>query len=157
MAIGGQGFDKSFKAASTVATLTSQYLVIGIEATSTSADSTVYLTNRGAALSSTQTARFALGIIQDVLSSTSDATTVRMFGTSKAKCAASIPAGALIAAYEGASTATFAGHIDELVAGTLLTATAQRMILGRAMESGSTNTVISVFLNPSPFPLVQEI
>ena len=153
MAIGGPGFDKSFKTSALIATQTSQYLVVGIEATSTAADATAYMANAGAALSSTQTARNALGVIQDVLSSTSDATTVRMFGTSKVKCAASIPAGAFIAAYEGASTTTFRGHVDELVIGTVLTATAARVIIGRAMESGSTNTVISAFINPAPFPI----
>jgi len=145
----GQDYDATFSAGSTVKTTTAQYLVVGMEATATSADHTAYMANAGAALSSTITARSAIGIVQSYPSASSEAVTTRLLGISKAKCAASIPAGAFVSAYEGASTTTFAGYINEETFGTVLTSSAHRVVLGRALESGSTGTTISVMLNPS--------
>lgn len=155
MAIGGMGrdIDLNMKAGDSVKTTTSQYLVVGIEDTSTSADSTVYLAGAGSTPASTITSRNALGIQQRFLSSTSDVCTVRVMGRSKAKCAASISVGAFVSAYEGASTTTFAGHIVAQAIGTVLTATSAKVVLGRALESGSTNSVISVALLPTLLPI----
>jgi hypothetical protein len=57
----------------------------------------------------------------------------------------SIGAGDPVQAYEGISTTTFAGAIQKV---TTTTHAAQQIILGRAMESGSTNTVITIMVNP---------
>jgi len=155
MAIRGNGsdYDISLNAGSSIQTSTSQYLVVGIEDTSTSVDATAYLSNAGAALSSTITARMALGINQTYMSSGSNEAAIRVQGISKAKCAAAVKAGAFVTAYEGASTTTFAGHVQAFAVGTVLTATSARVILGRALESGATNTVISVLLSPSIMPI----
>jgi hypothetical protein len=79
-----------------------------------------------------------------------------MFGISKVKCASSIAAGDFIKAYEGASTTTFAGFVVASAiqgatnAAVIASTASQLLILGRALEDGSTNTVISAFINPTP-------
>ncbi len=152
MAIKGIGleYDLTLKPQGRLLTNTSQYLVVGMSPTSTNADFSAYLTNAGSATADTITARNAIGINQtEQLSASSQDCAVRLLGVSKAKCAASIPAGAVVQAYEGASTTTFAGHIVTATEHTATgTAAVNGVILGRALEKGSTNTVISVFLNP---------
>src|SRR3990167_962776 len=117
MALVGNGleYDKTFLAGASLRTTTSQYLIAGIESTSTSADFTVYLTGAGSTPASSITSRSAIGVVQSYQSSGSTEVTVRMFGISKAKCAASIACGSFVVAYEGASTTTFAGHLSALV------------------------------------------
>ena len=155
MAIKGNGndYDFSLLAGSSLQTTTSQYLVCGMEPTTTSADFTAYLANGGAALSSSITARYAIGIVQSYPSSTSDAVTVRRRGISKAKCAQVVKAGEPVVAYEGASTTTFAGYISPLAYADLAAAetltTDFKIILGQALESGQTGTVISILLDPA--------
>jgi len=155
MAISGSGqeFDLTLKAAASLRTTTSQYKVVGGGDTTTAVDSTAYLANGGAALSDTYTARYAIGVNQTYMSSSSEECTVRMFGLTKAKCAASVNSWAYVTAYEGASTTTFSGHIQGVVNGASTAAgttsiTSHRTILGRALESGSTGTTISILLNP---------
>ena len=81
-----------------------------------------------------------------------------MFGVSKAVCAESIACGMPVFAYgaigAAASTTTMAGRIAQLDNGVTITAygatiSSQFYVLGRALESGSTGTVISVFVNPT--------
>jgi hypothetical protein len=159
MALSGTGkeCDISYLAGSSLKTTTSQYRVCGVEDTSTSADFTAYLTGAGSTPASTITSRSAIGINQTHLSATANECAVRVLGISKAVCAASIAAGAFIVAYEGASTTTRAGQIVAVTESVFPTsvvlsmtslAVARQVVLGRAMEDGSTNTVISVLLNP---------
>jgi hypothetical protein len=61
-------------------------------------------------------------------------------------------------AYWGVSTTTMAGRIVQVDNGVTITAygstiSAQCVILGRALESGVTGTVISVFVNPQLYDL----
>lgn len=150
----GQGIDVSFKAGAYLRTTTSQYCVVGMEGnTTTVVDWTAYLADNGQALNNTGTARFALGINQTYMSSSSEECTVRMLGLSKAICAGSISAGDWIIPYEGISTTSRAGHISAVLTGASVSAfgatvSAFRTVLGRAMEDGSTGTVITIFVNP---------
>lgn len=157
MAIKGNGleYDVTFKITNELKTTTSQFAVVGlVPGTTTTQDRTVSKTgvdnSTGAA---TGTSRFAIGIIQSLQSSASEEASVRMFGVSKAVCAASVSAGYFVRAYHGAS-ASAAGKIVEITDGVsisaaTITASNHCVVLGRALESGSTNTVISVFVNPS--------
>jgi hypothetical protein len=160
MAISGIGreYDVPFKAASTLCTNTTQYLAVGMQGQTTTVDWTVYLTDNAATLSDTMTSRGAIGINQTYMSANSEACTVRMFGLSKVKCAASIAAGDWIRAYEGVSTTTFAGYVVAVaLAGSCTVATtsitAGITVLGKALEDGSTNTVITAMINPQLYDL----
>lgn len=147
MAIHGIGreYDVSMKCAGSLQTNTTQYHVVGMGWDTTTADWTAYLANMATALSDTMTAHGAIGINQSYLSSGSEVCNVRLFGLSKAICAGSISAGDFVNAYDGISTTSHPGHIET----TDLTVSATTMVvLGRAFEDGSTNTVITVFLNP---------
>ena len=154
MAISGNGreYDITFIPGSDLLTTTSQFLVVGMAPTSTVANRTVFLAGSGG-VGATMCADGAIGINQTMLSSGSLDCSIRMFGVSKAVCAESIAAGAFVMAYWGVSTTTMAGKIvqvDNAVTITAATASisAQTVILGRALENGSTNSVISVFVNP---------
>jgi len=157
MALKGTGsdLDISLKAGSSLKTTTAQFKVCGMENSSTTDDFTAYMADAGAAVSNTNTARRAIGIVQTYPSSGSAEVSVRIHGLSKAVCAGSVSAGDFVAAYEGASTTTFPGHIvrANAAAETVLTTTVAKVILGRALETGQTNSVISVFVNPAPYPL----
>ncbi|MDY6888142.1 MAG: hypothetical protein SVV88_10980 [Pseudomonadota bacterium] len=148
----GREYDITLKTSTYMATSTSQYLVVGMQGETTTADFTGYMADAGSALDDTQTAYQAIGINQSYLSASSDVMSVRLFGLSKAKCAASVAAGDFVKAYSGISTTTFRGHIETTAQGSCAAATMSvtsfRVILGRALEDGSTNTVITVFLNP---------
>lgn len=147
MAIHGNGneYDITMKCGGGVNTTTSQYKVVGMGWATTTACFTAYMANYATALSDTMTAYGALGIQQSYLSSGSEYCTVRLFGLSKAMCAGSIAAGDFVNAYDGVSTTTHPGNIETLD----LTVSATTMvILGRALEDGSTGTVITVMLNP---------
>ena len=153
----GSGIDISGKPGTELKTSTSQYLVVGIQGATTSADRTFYLANAGGTLEDTTTARNAIGINQsNMLSTGSEACHIRIMGLAKAKCAASVTAGDWIKAYEGASTTTFRGHVDSVLSGLSITvATAsissQMTILGKALADGSTNSVIEVMLMPQMY------
>ena len=151
----GKEYDLNMKCSDQMKTSTSQYLLVGIAPTSSNADFTGYLTDNGVALNNSMTAQYAIGINQTYLSATSEVMRVRTFGLAKAKCAAAIVAGDFVKAYRGVSTTTFAGHlIAATPAGTTtgLTAGSFSVVLGRAMEDGTTNTVIQVLFNPQVYP-----
>jgi hypothetical protein len=154
MAISGIGkeYDVPMKAAATLKTTTSQYSVVGMGWATSTVDWTAYLTDNGTGLSDTMTSRGAIGINQTYMSANSEGCTVRMFGISKVKCAASIAAGDFIRAYEGVSTTTFPGYVQSVAFGSITVGTtsisAGIVVLGRALEDGSTNTVISAMINP---------
>lgn len=158
MAIYGNGleYDITMDAGASVRTSTSQYLCVGAGETTTSADKTAYITN-DSTTAGTANAYYFVGINQTgAMSASSTKCRVRMFGQSKAICAASVPAFSFVAAYRGVSTTTRRGQIETVGYGQTQTAniTATNMVIvGRALEDGSTNSVIDVFVNPTPYPL----
>jgi len=155
MAISGNGqeYDITFLAGANIRTTTAQYLAVALVPGTTTADRTVEGCNlTGTYATPTIASDFAVGINQSYMSSGSQECAVRLFGVSKAKCAASITAGAPVRAFNGGSI-TMAGYIQMIPNGvSILAATAsvsaQFYILGRALESGSTNTVISIMIQP---------
>jgi hypothetical protein len=154
MAISGVGneYDVTLKAGASAQTSTSQYLCVGAGWTTTSTDWTALITN-DSTTGGTINAHAFIGVNQTgAMSAGSESMKVRMFGISKVKCATSIQAWSWVECYNGISTTTFRGHIQQLVAGetfTAMTTSAWRVPVGRALESGSTNSVISVVIIPS--------
>ena len=159
MAIGaiGREYDLTFKCGSTLKTSTSLYRCVAIVPnTSTAVDYTVEacMSVAASALDFTIAAFHAIGICQSENNSNSENCSVRVFGVSKAICAASVGVGTFVCAYYGASTTSRIGNIQ--VAGQSgdtcgaygHTGTIHQVVLGRALESGSTGTVISIMLNP---------
>jgi len=150
----GREYDISLIPGDQILTTTSQYLLVGMVAGTTTADRAVELCGQTNTVGTpTATSRHAIGINQSHLSSGSSVCDVRLFGVSKAICSASITAGEFLVAYEGASTTTRAGQIAPIADGASISAAtasiaAHSVVIGRALEDGSTNTVISVFLNP---------
>ena len=162
----GREYDITFKADSSLKTSTAsggnatmEYRVVGFApGTSTNSDRYVGLAgNTGTLSEPTATAAYAVGINQTMMSSSAEYCSVRLFGVSKAVCAESIAAGMFVLAYGGAgaaaSTTTMAGRIVSVDNGVSCgsygqTVTSQCTVLGRALEDGSTGTVISVFVNP---------
>jgi hypothetical protein len=162
----GREFDVTFLADSSLKTTTAsggngtmEYRVVGFApGTSTNTDKYVGLAgNTGTLAEPTAPAAYAIGINQTHMSSGADYCNVRMFGVSKAVCAESIAAGMFILAYGGAgaaaSTTTMAGRVVSVDNGVSCTTatqslTSQCVVLGRALQDGSTGTVISVFVNP---------
>ena len=155
MAVKGNGLnlDLTLKAGTSVSTSTSQYLCVGESETTTAADFTVIVTNDSTA-AGTMAARFCIGINQTKMSTNTDVCNVRVAGVAKAKCASSVAAFSWVKCYEGGSTTTFRGHIDQVVLGetfTAMTTSAHQCVIGRALENGSTNTVIEILLAPQLF------
>lgn len=155
MATFGTGLDKTFKAGAALKTTTSQYLLVAMCGNTASADYLVELCDSAGNTyaGATAAAFYAIGVNQSYMSSNSEICSVRLFGLSKVKCAASVTAGQFIAAYAGASTTTFAGYVAQVPDGASIgCATASisvhYVIVGRALESGSTNTVIEAYINP---------
>lgn len=156
MAISGNGreYDITFLASSSLKTTTSQYMAVSmIPGTSTTDDREVQVAFVADAAAQSVSAHWAIGINQSYLSASSDNCTVRMFGISKAICGASVAAGSFVVPYRGASTTSRIGCIQQLVSGVSVgCATASigshLVVLGRALEDGSTGTVISIFVNP---------
>ena len=157
MAIGANGreYDITLIADSSVKTSTSQYMCVGFApGSSTSLDRVVGICGAGGTLGdATTTADHCIGVNQSYLSSGSQECNVRLMGVSKVVCAESIGAGVMVMPYWGISTTTQIGRIVAVDNGvTVSSAThsisAQVVLLGRALESGSTGTVISVFVNP---------
>jgi hypothetical protein len=155
MAISGNGneYDITLLAGASVRTSTSQYLCVGAGATTTSGNKTVYITN-DSVTAGTANAYAFVGVNQTgAMSSGSINCNVRMFGVSKVKCASSITEWGYVESYNGASTTTFRGHIQEIANGSSVSAATMSIsshttVIGRALESGSTNSVISVLVNP---------
>jgi hypothetical protein len=158
MAISGNGqeFSLAFKLGAQLKTTTSQYKVVCIAGETTSSDYTVELCGQTNTVATpTAASRSAIGVLQEYPSASSEQANVTMFGISKVKCADSVTAGQFLVAYEGISTTTMAGRVVGLVSGSSVGAATQsvssyRVILGRALESGQTNTVIAAFINPQP-------
>lgn len=167
MAIGGngQGIDVSMKADSqlrtaTVGNATAQYRVVGMAPNTTTVDWTCYLANNATTLSDTQSAYHPIGVNQTFMSANSTECQVRIQGISKVICAASVAAGDLIIAQDGISTTTHPGAVwslsllDETNVTCATYGTSVSVfycVLGRALEDGSTNTVISAIINPTPY------
>jgi hypothetical protein len=155
MAVKGPGYDITMKAGTSVCTVTSEFLCVGAGETTTSGNRTVYVTN-DSTTAGTANALNVVGINQTrAMSSNSDYCAVRVFGQSKAVCAHSITEFAWVCAYRGVSTTTRRGQIEAVgfaeTQTSNITAT-NFTILGRALESGSTNSVIDVFVQPVPYP-----
>ena len=155
MAIFGKQFTKTFHLEANLKTTTSQYRAVSfVPGTSTVLDRTVGLCgNTGTAGSPTAASWHAIGINQSYLSATSEEADICLFGLSKVICAESVTAGDWIKAYDGISTTTMAGKISPMPNGLSATMATQSIashsvVLGRALEDGTTNTVIEAFINP---------
>jgi hypothetical protein len=156
MAIGGNGqsVDVAFQLGAQLKTSTSQYKTVAIAGQTTSADFTVELTGQTNTVATpTAASRSAIGVMQEYNSAGSTQANVRLFGVSKVVCADSVTAGDFLVSYEGISTTTMAGRVVAIAPGLSTLAgttsiTSFRVVLGRALESGQTNTVISAFINP---------
>lgn len=81
--------------------------------------------------------------VSEALADSGAACSVIVSGTAKVKCNASVPAGSLVAPVTDA-----AGAIKAVTTASLTT-TAYPRTLGIALESGSTNSVIEVLLQPA--------
>lgn len=157
MSVKGVGFelDVSFDTTAQLLTSTSQYKVVSmVPGTVTGSRAVDWAGCTTTAGTPTATAFHAIGICQESLKSSSEQCTVRLWGISKATCAESITAGEWVMAYWGVSTTTRKGHIVAVDDGVTMTAygasvSAHVTILGRALQKGSTDSVISIFLNPS--------
>lgn len=167
MSVKGVGFelDVSFDTTAQLLTSTSQYKVVSmVPGTVTGSWAVDWAGDTTTAGTPTATAFNAIGICQESLKSSSEQCTVRLFGISKAVCAESITAGEWVMAYWGVSTTTRKGHIVAIDNGGTMTALAGTAsshvtVLGRSLQKGSTDSVISIFLNPSlyDFNLVGSI
>lgn len=160
MAIYGNGgeYDITCKITAELKTTTSQFMCVGqAPATTTAGDRTVSLCGVDNSIgAATGTAFHFIGIVQSSQDSNSEVATVRCFGVSKATCAHSVPAFSYVMPYWGVSTTTMAGRIIALADGATMGVTANTgsshvTIVGRALESGSTGTVISVLINPQMY------
>lgn len=163
MAIYGVGgsVDITFIPDAAMLTTTSQFKVVGLAPTTTATDKTVAVsgaTGTSVTIEPTSTAYYAIGVNQSYLSAGSADCTVRIFGVSKVTCAETVTAGHFVMAYWGASTTTMAGRVVQVDNGVTITAyggsvSSQCVILGRALESGITGSVISVFVNPQLYDM----
>ena len=139
----GNEYEYSMKAGATIRTSTAQYKVGYIE------DEETFDT-----IGSTATARTAFGVNQSEMSANSIVCLVRRYGLSKVICGGSVTAGQYVVAYEGVSTTTHYGSIQQVGAnGTPITAatasvSAQHTVLGVAIENGQTDQAIYIDLNP---------
>ena len=136
-------------------TTTSLYKCVGMVGGTTTSDWTVQLCGHsGTVCGATAGSNFFLGINQTGKMSTgTEICSVRMFGLSKAVCAESITAGEWVRPYQGADTTTCRGGIvaidDAVTVGSYGQSVASHTtVIGRALEDGSTGTVIAVFVNP---------
>ncbi len=140
----GREYDITFKCDSNLKTTTSQFRVVAMvptNQTTTADDRLVTLVATGTVADFTTAAHYAIGINQSYLTSDSEVCTVRLFGVSKAICAASVPAGSFVVPYYGTSITSRQGNIiwlQEGVSTTMATTsvTAHTVILGRALEDG---------------------
>ena len=154
MAIWNKNVSHTFHIGDNLKTTTSQYKVVSLVAETSTATRTVELCgNTGTYAEPTIASFYAIGINQNYLSAGSLVTDVAVSGFSKAICAESVTTGDWIKAYDGASTTTMAGKIARVGnAGSVTVATqsiaSHGVILGRAMQVGTTNTVIEVLLMP---------
>jgi hypothetical protein len=147
----GREYDIPFIAGSNMRTTVSQYYCVSLVAGTTTANRTVEACgDTGTYGTPTAAAFHCIGINQTYLSASAGECNVRLQGNSKAVCAESITAGQWVMPYFGVSTTTRKGQIvavDNGVSAGGHSVTVHSMILGRALEAGSTNTVITVFIN----------
>ena len=125
MTVSVYGLDKTFRAGGNYATTTSQYEPVFLSAANT------------VSTANTSTNVF-LGVLQNKPASGSSAN-VRILGTTKIRIDASVTAGDLIGF--GASAAVS-------IINTAVTTTARQSVIGIALETGSTNTIIEVLIQP---------
>ena len=162
MAVSGNGmeYDITFQLDANLKTTTSLNKVVGLVAGTTTVSRFVGEScDTGTYGTPTATANHAIGILQSPAgqySAGSDYGPVRLFGVSKAICADSVTAGGFVRAYQGISVTTMVGRIVEVSDAVTCSAatqsiTSHTVILGRALESGQTGSVISVFLNPQMY------
>ena len=167
MAVGGngQGIYVSFNVGGTYLATSAmgaanQYRVVGMQPITTTADWTCYLANAGSDLENTLTAYHPIGVTQELMSANATVVTVRISGISKVRCESTVAAGDLLVAYDGISTTTHAGNVvsaslaDEanVTCATYGASTAVfYCFLGRALEDGITNSVISAAINITPY------
>jgi len=161
MAIYGNGrdYDLTLIPDAAMRTTTSQYLCVGMPGTTTATDRVIGVTCDTATtvtITPTATANGLIGVNQSYLSGTSAECTVRVFGLAKCTAAGSISAFDFVRAYQGVSTTTRRGQIVAVANGASVSVATQSIsshtvILGRALEDASTNTVITVFVNPSMY------
>ncbi len=153
----GRDIDITLTPATKMATTASQYHLVGIVGNTTSAQGYGYMCNAATTLERTSTCRHAIGINQTYLSASAETMQVRTFGISKAVCESTITAGDWVVPYEGISTTSHRGHILSLNLENETNVTcstygisicAYGVVLGRALQSGITNTVIEIILNP---------
>jgi hypothetical protein len=139
----GNEYDFTMDAGAEAKTTTSQYKVGVVSAAHTFN-----------IVSSTATARTAIGINQSYMTSGSVMCKVRTHGLSKAYCGDSVTAGQWIRAYEGVSTTSRYGTIQGLPAAgasisvATTSVTSYSNVLGWALDNGQTGQAISVYLNP---------
>lgn len=159
MAISGNGreYDITFLPDATLKTTTSQYRCVGMLATTTLNDRYVCMTadtgTAGSGGTPTACSNYAIGINQTYMSSGSNECSVRLFGVSKAIAESSIAAGQFVRAYQGISVTSRIGTLVAVTNRATCSAATQSLashtvIIGRALENASTNTVFSVFVNP---------
>lgn len=159
MAIGGTGreVDVTFLPDATLKTTTAQYRCVGMLATTTLNDRYVCMTcdtgTAGSGGTPTACSNYAIGINQTYMSAGSNECSIRLFGMAKGIAESSIAAGQFVMAYKGISVTSRIGTLIAVAdAATSSAATmsvaSHTVIMGRAMEDASTNTVFSVFLNP---------
>lgn len=125
--IGGGVQDHTFIAGASMKTSTSQYAPVYL-----SAGNTVNL--------ATASTDLVIGVNMSYLSASSESCNVRLQGIAKCYCNASVTVGQPV----GAAALTKIANVT--IAG--ITTTAFYGVLGFAMESGSTNQAISVFVQP---------
>ena len=157
MAVSGNGreYDITFQLDANLKTSTTFYPVVGLPGGTTTVSRFVQATgDTGTYAEPTGSSNHAIGILQNSdLSSGSDFGAVRLFGVSKAVCADSVTAGGFVRAYQGISTTSMIGRIVEIADRVTCSAATQSIcshtvVLGRALESGQTGSVISIFMNP---------
>ena len=153
----GREYDINCYPESYLKTTTSLNKCVGMVGGTTTTDWTVqWCSHSGTTNAGTSGANFFLGINQTEMSAGTEVCSVRMFGISKAVCAESITAGEWVRPFQGAETTTSQGGIAAIVDGVSCSVATQSItshttVIGRALEDGSTGTVIAVFVNPQMY------
>lgn len=137
-AITGPFQSYSFLAGANVLTTTSQFRVVALGTTSGSP---------GTVVIATTTSQLVIGINQTYFptSTSSGVCQVAVSGFSKAICATSVTAGDYLIASTAGAVTTFAP-------GTVLTTTTLYHGVGYALDNGSTNSAIGIFIRPQFVP-----
>jgi len=164
MAIKGIGkeYDLSGDIANNLKTTTSQYRCVSLSGNTAGSDWTFDAARTGTS-DFTDAAMSVIGVNQTYLSSGAETACIRVFGVGKCICAESIAAGSWVAGYYGVSTATMWGKIIQLDNGAsgcsgytgsaAGTQSNHITVVGRALENGSTNSVVAVMINPQLYDM----